>query len=271
MTIDGDLLTIPAAYDHITVAVAGSSFIETAIRGSDLLARASGAQLHLVHVNSGRNAIERRMRTFVAERVATVAPDVQVGWLHGDMLDPAEADDHYLASLPNGVGSVACHGYRGLDLVVGSVTEDLLAAGRPLVLFGPDAAPVRARRVAVCVDGTDWSAAVVPEAARWAAALDVPLWFVQAVPPRPQERALDTNTVHQLAATWHGTGIDVEWDVVHDPRVGRGLLDWLNEVPGTLTVAATHGRSGLARAGLGGIANQLIRHTKGPMAVQLVH
>jgi len=32
------------------------------------------------------------------------------------------------------VGAVACHGYRGIDLLLGSVTEDLLAKGRPVAV-----------------------------------------------------------------------------------------------------------------------------------------
>lgn len=269
MTIVGDVATIPAGYEHIAVAVAGSAFFEAAVRGSDLLATASEAELHLVHVNPGRNAVERHMRVLLAGRVGAIVPAHRLEWLEGDMLDPAAAINAYLSSMRLGVGSVACHGYRGADLLVGSVTEDLLLAGRPVLLHGPSSSPARPRRVAVCVDGSEWSASIVPEAARWAAALDLPLRFVQGVDGDPAAgRPLDANRVDELALQWRSTGLDTGWELVHDGRNGRRLAAWLNEVPGTLTVAATRGRSGLARGGLGGVANQLVRHTKGPMVLQ---
>jgi nucleotide-binding universal stress UspA family protein len=273
MTAHHEPPIVPPPYEHLVGTVVGSSFYEIVAAGSRLLASATGATLHLVHVGRAGESPERIMRTLLEQRLSSLVPGCPPEWLDGDAAHPAAAIDRYLASLGQGIASVASHGYRGLDLLAGSVTEDLLAGGRPLLVFGLAALPTRPQRVAVCLDGSPWAEQLLPEAARWAHALGVPLWLVQGVRAGTRDdREPMTVTAHlrQLAERWRSTGGAVEWEVVHDPRVGRGLEDWLNDEPATLTVAATHGRSGLKRAMLGGVANRLIRHACGPLVLQLL-
>jgi K+-sensing histidine kinase KdpD len=274
MTDGDERPTVPAAYEHIVGTVVGTSFYETVAEGCRELAVATGARLHLVHVGAATHRAERNMRLHLERRLATLVPGCQPEWLDGIAVDPAPTIDRYLTALPRSIGSVASHGCRGPELLLGSVTEDLLGGGRPLVVFGLAALPARPRRVAVCLDGSVWAERLLPEAARWASALHVPLWLVQGAAPGPGRdgsRARETEHLEELADRWRLTGLDLAWDVVPDRHVGRGLGDWLNEEPTTLAVAATPGRSRLRRVASGGVANQLVRHTLGPMVLQLLH
>jgi nucleotide-binding universal stress UspA family protein len=264
--------TVPGPYRHIVATVVVSSLYEIVAQGSAMLAAATAAELHLVHVGRGSRPVERSTREQLARRLEVLVPGTALEVLEGDAAHPAAVLDRYVGALDRGVASVACHGYRGLDLILGSVTEDLLDRGRAVVTFGPAAEPERPRRVAVCLDGSPWAERLMPEAVRWAGALDVPLWLVQAVGPegsQHQPDLVDTSYLRGVAERWRPAGLDLEWDVVHDPHAGRGLADWLNDDPTTLTVAATHGRSGLERATLGGISNQLLRHLSGPMVLRI--
>jgi nucleotide-binding universal stress UspA family protein len=207
------------------------------------------------------------MRASLERRLSMLMPGCTPEWLAGDSVHAGPVIARYVESL----GGVSCHGYRGFDLRLGSVTEDLLARSRRLVVFGPAALPAKPPRVAVCLDGSPWAERAIPEAARWASGLHVPLWLVQGIGPRPcgdGQQQVETGYLHHVAERWRPTGLDLEWDVVHDLHVGRGLADWLNSEPATLTVAATHGRSGMKHGMLGGVAHHLVRHTRGPMVLQ---
>lgn len=271
MTTEPATILVPPAYEHVVVSITASSFLEVAVRGAEMMAQASAAHLHLVHVNAGEKTAERNLRFEVEERVHALRPDYEPEWLDGDVRHPAATIGDHLSTLDSSIGCVACHGYRGRELLLGSVTENLLLGGRPLIVFGPEAVPSTVRRAAVCLDGSARAEALIPEAIRWAAALEVPLWFVQAIDPSPPVREgdiLETSYVHHEVRRWTPTGLDLEWEVVHDVHPDRALLRWLHEVPGTLTVAATHGSSGRRRTLLGGMAHHLVRGCRGPLILQ---
>lgn len=271
MTAEPATVLVPPAYAHVVVAVTASTFLEVAVRGAELMSHGTAAELHLVHVNAGEKTGERNVRHELEERVHAMRPDYEPEWLEGDLRHPAESIHEYLSGLDSSIGCVATHGYRGLELLLGSVTENLLLSGRPLIVFGPEGIPTTIRRAAVCLDGSARAEALIPEAVRWAAALHVPLWFVQAIDPSPQVREgdiLETGYVHHEVRRWLPSGLDLEWEVVHDVHPDRALLRWLHEEPGTLTVAATHGSSGRKHALLGGMAHRLVHGCRGPLILQ---
>ena len=79
---------------------------------------------------------------------------------------------------------------------------------------------------------------------------------------------VETGPVHALAEQLAGSGLDVEWETIHDRHPGKALVHFLNDKPGTLTVVATHGRTGLSRVLAGSVASEVVRHSAGPVVVQ---
>jgi nucleotide-binding universal stress UspA family protein len=130
----------------------------------------------------------------------------------------------------------------------------------------------------VCgLDGSSSAEGMLAEAAGWAHALRVPLWLVQAVEGAP---ALETSDGAELADSTEArylqaqvdrlaaAGVEASPDVVHDRHPGAALVGWLNAQPGTMTVLATHGRTGLAAVELGGTAGAVVRNATGPVVLR---
>lgn len=133
-----------------------------------------------------------------------------------------------------------------------------------------------ARPVAlVSLDGTDTAEYVLPWARAFAAGLDLRLVLLDIVPEARGggERgtaALEAadHYLRAVAATLRRDGFEVETRPV---PAGGAVAEWINvaaeELQASLTMLATHGRSGVRRVMMGSVADAVVRAATGAVLV----
>lgn len=256
--------------DQVIVPLDGSEHADRALRPAIEVARRLGASVALLRaihpddVDIGRAELAAR----VAEHEP---PDVDV--IIDTMNGPVGAIGQAVADRPNSLVCMTTHGRTGLTrALLGSVAEEALRqVDVPFLLVGPSYVPGTGvgTCVIVPVDGSPRSEAVLPLAAGWADALEVPLWITTVVDPADAERVraeggdLQENAyVHRVASAMPAGRHEVDWEVLHNADPAVGITEFVEARNGGLVVMATHGRSGLARVALGSVAARVVRdHT----------
>jgi nucleotide-binding universal stress UspA family protein len=258
------------AYAHLVVPLDGSERSERALDHGTRLAAASGAQLHLLHVSGERDGDDgaaARIDELAAPRGAVSAVRPVSGRSAGAVIDA------YLNELGNATAVMATHGRgRVASALMGSVTSEVVKLGHPVVALGPEvpAEPVAVQRVLACVDATSFSEQVVSEAAGWARALGASLWMIEVVSPSAAAAVPDGREsayVSRIAHEVRGTGLDLEWEVLHDEHPGRAIAGYAASGVGTMIALATHGRAGLRRAMVGSVAGDVLRSSACPVVL----
>jgi nucleotide-binding universal stress UspA family protein len=136
-------------------------------------------------------------------------------------------------------------------------------------------------RLVACVDGSEASESVLPDAAAWANALGMRLSIVTVAEPAPPpvrvgavltRRLGPDGDVEQyvtdLARRWADEAKDVTGQVAYDPvSVTDGLSTHLREDPAGLVAVTTHARSGLRRLFLGASAAAIVATSAVPTLV----
>lgn len=262
-----------ARYEHLVVPLDGSAEAERAVALGKMLADASGAKLHLLHVESQWEKREAGVFLQAQEMAAKIGALAEVRPSGPDELPPGEVIHRYLEELGNATAVMATHGRGRLaTALVGSVTAGVISSGHAVVALGPNvpAGTDPITRVLACVDASSFSETVVAEAAGWATALGAQLWLVEVVNPKEAPAAAvvqESSYVHRLAKELQATGLAIEWEVLHDERPGRAIATYAATQPGTLVALATHGRSGLRRAIVGSVAGDVLHAATVPVVV----
>ena len=260
----------PTPYSHVVVGIDGSPLSGTALVGSALLAERISAELHVFHALS-RAGSERP----VASQAATLLGDqpykLEIRELGN--ASPAGMIAAYTAELGSeSIVAVGTHGRGGVGVsILGSTAVDLLARYCQATLaYGPGAThPNEIERIVVCVDGSEFSEASLPEGARWATALDVPMWVIQVVPAyfSSYVRTYETTYVRNLAKDLEGLRSGVQWDVLHSALPARSILDLYGNDAATMLVMTTHGLTGLRRVLVGSTSSEVVKDAWGPVVM----
>ena len=186
------------------------------------------------------------------------------------------ADRHRLVCL-------ATHGRNRTAEMAHSVSNAVVAASDgPVLLVGPavTAHPPAAGGVAVCVDGSPESEAVIPLALAWAAALQVGVRILTVAEPVPESvrqpgiyprlhgpRGDADAYVEALASAWSGD-ITVTGQAIYDPvDVDGALAHAFAADPPDLVVMGTKSPHGLRRLILGSTAAALAHRSPAPVLV----
>lgn len=273
----------PAAdYTSVLVPLDGSEAAARALGTARLLAERLGAGLHVVVAGVSRD--ERWWYEDYLGRLE--AGPATVAHL-SDRQDVAAAILATARSLDPCLVCLATHGRSRLAGLVGSTFADLAGRARqPLVAVGPHEAPTAATldRVAVCLDGEEVAERAVPVAASWAERLGLCVSLLTAADPlltgswmqRHHARSSgryrpdgNPNTyLAVVAARPELDGLMVDREVLWttaSPHLAIG--QHLDHHPGTLAVATTHGRTGLARAVLGSEVARIIHRSRVPVLI----
>ncbi len=179
------------------------------------------------------------------------------------------------------------HGRSGVSRwTLGSIADKVLrTTNTPLILIRPTAqaqVPEAVRQIVVALDGSDLAEAALPEAERFARAMDASLLLVRAVVPPtmlyggqfvpgglPVLDQLEVEARQYLERTAErirksGLKVSVEVAVGAPADV---ILTASREKGADLIAMTTHGRSGLNRWILGSVADAVVRHGGVPVLV----
>lgn len=252
---------------HIVLAVDDGSYSWESVDAARNLADQLGAEFHAFHATSDKRSdalTARATAAGVSVKSAVTYPGAE-GVARGLVDHRAELDDAVVA--------ITSHARRGLTstLIGSSAAAVLQMSDDAVLLYGPHhEGSGRLTRVLACVDGSDLSEAILPNAVRWARAAGVPLRLVQVIEPAAAAAvgAADTQYLHNLLVDLDTEGIEISFDDLHDDHPGRSIADYANLEPGTLTALATHGRTGLRSVVMGSVATAVTRHAKGPTLVR---
>lgn len=96
-------------------------------------------------------------------------------------------------------------------------------------------------------------------------AFDMPVTYVPEALTAVKEKTVDELKAHVIG---HFSSFSVEQRVEEAPHpVQRTIVDFIKNNPVDMVVIASHGRSGIARALLGSVAEQVIRNSSKPVLV----
>lgn len=184
---------------------------------------------------------------------------------------PADAIARAAGRLPGTIVVMATHGRSGAGRVaLGSVAEGVVtSSGEPVLLFGPSIVgpPVlRGGLALVAIDGSHHADEILPDVVALARALELRLrlvWVRESDLLGDLQEPLDHLEARRAELADLGFAVDVVvLDGAHPARV---LATHAFEHTAVLCAAATHGRSGVARAALGSVASALVHES--PCAV----
>ena len=197
---------------------------------------------------------------------------------------PAKAIVDVARSLPDPLVVMGTHGSGGLRAsVLGSVAEAVVRELQlPVVLIGDacdTADQLKERKDLVfCFDESPLAEAAIPVVVAWTqqfdlhpCVLEVSTTMSEARPDNIRRRTSELVRIRQLFA---GAGRDVDWAVVHDDDVPRGILRWVERVHPAWIVMSPHGATGINRLVLGSFTAAVVQDAHCPvMAVhpQSVH
>lgn len=286
---------------RILVTLDGSEFAEAALPAAAGIARKCVGQLRLLSVqdsgwalvngewrDAGRGEARRYLQR-TAELVGPTGPDLSTRVREGYVADEIllEADEFGADLIV-----MATHGRGPLSRFwLGSVANQVVRrAHRPVLLVRPRApgAPRRAgalavRRVVVPLDGSNLAEAALTPAMELADRFGSPMTLLRIVQEHAAPMSALIPETFDLNARMVGeSGVEAsadlqrlagwmrEWGIepVLDVRVRAEMAPAIVEAAaGDLIVMATHARTGLNRAFLGSVTDEVIRSATGPVLV----
>lgn len=231
------------------------------------VAEVLGASTELIHVVPSLEADER-----TARRRAWMAPMADRS---GSTLRMVEHESvsialrDVLADQPDAVVCMHVDADGGAaDTVLGSLSEDILRAGHHrCVLIGPKISPepsITDGPVIVCVDGSEHSESILPDAVAWAEATGNSTWVVLVASGEGAPADVDESAyVHRVAQ--HLGLDDPQWEVLHGRHPAKAIIDFAEQRGAGSIVMATHGRSGFARLALGSTTLRVVHGASCPV------
>ncbi|MGZ4734639.1 MAG: universal stress protein [Acidimicrobiia bacterium] len=254
----------------IVVPLDGSSRAEGAVRVAAPLAQALGADVVLVA--TPWTGDPRAPRAYL-EGVAAETPQVPLQTMVVEA-DAADAIRQTADERPAAMVCMTTHGRGRLRwAVAGSVAEEVIRASTgPLMLVGPRGEPSwsrPARRLVVCVDGTDAARIATHHACEWAKALDLEVHIVLATHPLDVASTEHPEVVfapyEQIVAA---EGLQVNsHQLFRSSFLGGALADFAEEPPATLMVMAAHAHTGIGRVVLGSTTMAVLNVASCPVLV----
>lgn len=255
----------------IVVPLDRSDRAEAAVPHAAALARQAGARLQLLTIRpASLDAATVRYRLHdIADRYEVDAELVVAG--------PDEVAVR-LAEVAARPGTLLClrtHA-RGpvAEMVMGSVSEQVVRTSeRPVLMVGPRCTlpPERYDSIVVGLDGSELAEQILPTVGSWSTQLGLTPWLFQALSPHvPFEVSGDvqeTSYVHRRAVQLTIEGIEAEWDTAHDRDAAAAIVRCAKEHQPALVALTTHGRSGLGRMALGGVAFRVAHQATCPVLV----
>lgn len=280
---------------RILVPLDESDLAEQALPWAAALARATGADVHLISVwtldervwlRAGIDPGEGNARITDAlgqylERVArhpaleglTVTYETRIGNVVEQIVFVASEEDTRLVALTS-------HGRGGLKRwIQGSVADELVRTiNLPVLVVRPGDRPAQFRRMLVTLDGSDISERALPVAREVAKATGAELHLLRVVNPvadvawtgiGPAPDLGEITRQFAEAAQAYLEQIatrDEKWDVLYG-RPLDAILQYAEEHECDVIAMGTHGRGGITRLALGSTTDAVMRASDRPVLV----
>jgi len=216
--------------------------------------------------------------------------DVRTALLEGSIVNALE---DYIAAERIGLVVMTTHGRSGLSRAwLGSIADALIRHVEiPILLQRPDpegAEPARDSwsHVLIPLDGSEVAESILEHAVRIGSLTHARYTLVQVVPPADQLSAAEVaiaavlppqrlqqveadalGYLESVADRLRAEGHDVRTAIVVHRQPALGIIEKAKELGADLIAIATHGRGGLRRVALGGVADKIIRSTHLPLLV----
>jgi nucleotide-binding universal stress UspA family protein len=293
-------------YHSIMVPLDGSPFGEHALPIALGIARRTGAQLHLAHVHTMPtleidNTIDASLRASEQAYLQGLVQHLQAGW-HGPItsivLDGPVATvlhDHALATRTDLI-VMTTHGRGALSRFwLGSVADKLVhQALMPVLLVRPQKQAPDLTQEPLCnhilvpLDGSLLAEHILPGALALGQLMQAEYTLLQAIEPIyatygvelytaglsdqvfEQLRTNAQDYLDRIAASLRTEAVRVRTTVVLEAPA-TAILDYAAAHAVDLIALATHGRSGVARWLVGGVADKVVRGANVPVLLHRPH
>lgn len=188
---------------------------------------------------------------------------------------PAAAILEAAAGKANGMIAMATHARRGLARVAfGSVGESVLRESPVPVLLlrvsgegKPE--PLQIRRILVPIDGSSLALEVAPHVAELVSAFRARVTLVHVLPPKPamgETVAHAERVVEEAKSLFAEEGVDCD-GLIRTGDAAEEIVDAAELKRADVVACTSHGRSGIARAVLGSVAERVLRTCPVPLLV----
>lgn len=270
---------MPVERVRILVPMDGSAEAETALPAlvPFLWARAASitllgvAETHarLLPLKAALDQVRDRLRSADVRAVT----EAVTGDAVDEILQRAGSEDFDLVAL-------ATRGRSGLARAfLGSVTEEVLRrATIPLLVTRPNLRVRDWKRMLVALDGSTRAEAILPDVARLGRALRATLHVMRVVPPPVANSGLhripsyyteeDPLPYLTLACERLAQKGLLALPLLREGAPAAEIVRSASEIEAGLICLTTHGRSGLSRAFLGSVAEQVMRNASCPVLVR---
>lgn len=266
---------------RLLVPLDGSWRSESALLPAVPLAARTGARLVLMttqwsasELSTSEHYLERRRQDLRAGKVAGMAIDCDL-----EIVVDRDAQQAIIAAAddPGTMICMATHGHGGVVRgVLGSVSEAVVRAGvAPVLLVGPELdhqwTLPDAPELIVALDGSHTAREAVPVAIALAGAVGGRLRLVHVPLPGAADDAdaarRGATMLGQVQATCREAGVDTAAEVCDGIDPAHVITGDAARRNSAFVVAATHGRTGLARVTLGSVVQRMVRHSTCPVLV----
>ncbi len=261
--------------DRILVTTDGSTESEHAFAAMMPVVRSDAPEVTVLYV------VEHAERS-TEDRVAKACETLRETGVHAHLVvrHGQPADQIVRAGNEMDLVVMATHGRGGLQrILMGSVTEAVIRRLEVPILVTRPGTPVRTwDRLVVALDGSVRSEQILPDVVPLARRLKASVELVQSVLPPITMTGLGEIPGAQIAdnpmpylesvkARLSSEGVSAS-AVVLQGRAASELLRHVREQGASLLCMTTHGRTGLARALLGSITDEVIRRAPCPVLLR---
>jgi nucleotide-binding universal stress UspA family protein len=285
-----------------------SAFAEQALPTALMIAKREHADLEIVHVYEHilpeltQNAppldptldleLHRRARERLEKLAERLHKETHVS-VRATLLEGAVEEElaSYIEKRHADLVVMATHGKGGLSVMwLGDVTEDLVRRSfAPVLLVKPNekapaTTPARSfGRVLIPLDGSRLAEEAIDHAVVVAGVRDVEYLLLHVLPPFNDDEPIAINPVDDLryqeakdylegiAKNFRALGVNMNYRTFRHESAARAILETADNIAADLIAMETHGRGGLTRLIMGGVADKVLRGSKVPMLMHRPH
>jgi nucleotide-binding universal stress UspA family protein len=281
-------------FKKILMALDGSELSEGIIPFVEELAKAGRGQVTVLYVSNPEEnpalAKARFKGTTPASYLNGVVGNLKDAGVAADSLElsgkPAEEIVNLAKKKRYDLIAMSTHGRSGIGrLVYGSTTDKVIhATGLPMLLNKPQvkkAGNGSLRVTVVPLDGSELGESVLPTVEEFASRLAMSIALIRVVPtasmafagvdpqaydPRMNEYMMESASEYlkERSGALKSRGVKVTTKAVRGDAANN-IIDYAGDMPGSLIVMSTHGRSGVGRFVLGSVADRVLRASPRPV------